>query len=246
MNKGINVTVIIVTALIVIGILGSVALFKDKPYGDNTISVTGNSEMKFQPDNVAVYINIETRDESAKAAEDRNSEISEDVVSGLIALGIDREDIQTQGYNIYPEYDWSSNRQELIGYVASNQLKLTSEEFSVLGNVVDVVIDNGGLISYINFELSNEKLNEYKAVVLEEASKDATVKAEAVANGLGKSLGKLVSVSTSNYDYRPYPLYYAEDAAVASSEDVKAEFAGGVTPSDLDVSASVSVVYELK
>lgn len=59
----------------------------------------------------------------------------------------------------------------------------------------------------MNYELSNKKMNEYKAIVLAEAAKDAKTKAESIAHGLGKKLGNLVSIDVFEYSYYPYPLY---------------------------------------
>jgi uncharacterized protein YggE len=73
---------------------------------------------------------------------------------------------------------------------------VTTEDFSNVGNVIDAAVDAGALVSYINFELSVERSNEYKMLVMTNASLDAKQKAEAIASGLGKTVGRLVSITT--------------------------------------------------
>lgn len=238
--KTINLTAIIVVVIIVASIFGGLYIFK-KPTG-TTISVTGNSEMKASPDQVIVYVLVQTKDMSADKAKDDNAVISDNILKGLKNLGIADKDIQTENYNINPEYDWTSGRQKLTGYSVSNNLKVIVTNFDNTGKVVDMAVDNGGLINYINFELSNDKLNEYKSQVMTKASLDAKNKAASIASGLGKRLGDLVSVSTSDYNYRPYPLYAMDSGMAESAKTV----ATNIQPKDLDLTATVNVVYSLK
>lgn len=234
-----NLTVIIAAIIIVIGILIGVYLIKG-PSNEQTISTTGNAQITVAPDQAVVYLSIQTRDKSADKAKDQNAVISEKVLTALDKIGIEKSDIETQNYNINPEYDWNSGTQKIIGYAASNEIKITSKDFSNVGKIVDAAVDAGSLVSYINFELSNEKNNKYKTQVLATASQDAKTKAEAIASGLGKKLGSLVSVSAQDYNYMPYPLFRAEAGA-----SVK-EAVTDIQPKNLDVTATVSVSYRIK
>lgn len=237
----INYTSIIIIAILVVG--GLVGAYMALGKGnEKTVSVTGNSQMTVAPDQVVVNLLIQTKNIKADVAKNENAIISDKVISGLVRNGIERENIETENYNIYPEYDWSSGTQKLLGYIASNYIKVKTEKFDKVGKIVDVSVDNGALVNYINFELSNAKSNEYKAKVLAEASKDAKTKAEAIAQGLGRKVGNLVSVSASEYDYMPYPLYRMEAAEGVNVKTVATD----IQPKNLDITSSVSVVYEIR
>jgi len=236
----INLTAIIIVALIINGALIGLNIFVNKGVA-NTISVTGNSQMTVAPDNAVVYLLIQTRNISAQEAKNENAIVFDNVLTALIKEGIERKNIETENYNIYPEYEWD-NRQELKGYIASNYIKVTTKNFDNVGKIIDASVDAGALVDYINFELSNEKNNEYKEIVLENASKDAENKAKAIANGLGKKLGKIVSVSASDYYYEPY-IYYSR--TTAAETNVK-KIATNIIPKNLDISATVSISYEIK
>ena len=244
--KQTNITAIIVAIVIVIGALLAVWLLVGRMPAttDNTISATGNSQMTVMPDEAVVYVMVETHELTAEKAKDENSRISDAVNTALLNVNIERKDIQTQNFNIYPEYDWSDGTQTLKGYVASNQLVVKTKDFGNVGKIVDAAVDKGALVNSINFDLSNDKTNEYKKTVLANASQDAKAKAEAIAAGLGKKLGKLVSVQASDYNYMPYPIYARSDMAGGAAEAKVA--ATNIQPHSLDVTATVSVSYEIR
>ena len=233
---------IIITAgicFLVAIILGGIFIYQN--VGGTTLTVTGNAQTTVNPDQAVVYVQIQTTDISAEEAKNENARIYDDVLTALIKVGIEMKDIETQNYNIYPKYNWSSGYQEIIGYTVSNSMKIITDDFNNVGKIVDAAVDNGGLISYINFELSNEKSNDYKASMLAEAASDAKKKATAIADGLGKKVGKVVSISTSDYNYYPYPLYRMEEGVASDVKTVATD----IQPENLDISATVSVVYKI-
>lgn len=239
-----NPTAIIVALIVIIGAIVGVVLLKSGSVSEQTVSASGNYQKAVAPDQVVIYVLVQTRDNiSADNAKNENARISDNVMTALIKAGLEKKDIETEYYNIYPEYDWSDGSQKLIGYVASNSLKITTKDFANAGKIVDGAVNAGALINNINFELSNEKSNEYKAVALAEASKDAKIKAESIAAGLGKSLGKLVSVSANDYNYYPYPIYARSEMA-GGSDAMKV--ATDINPQNVDISASATVVYEIR
>lgn len=241
----INVTTIIVVLIVVAGFL--IGLNMINPFDDadeKTITATGSYQTSVMPDSAAISVQIQTRNMSAEAAKEENDKITEEVLDGLTNAGVSREDIETESYNSYPEYDWSDGKQTLIGYVVTNSLKVTTNDFDKVGKIVDASMNAGALVSYINFELSSELSNQHKISALANASKDASAKASAIASGLGGKVGKLVSVSTSDYDYQPYPLYRTMGIAAEDSVALK-EVTANVIPSKLDISATVTAVYEL-
>jgi len=236
----VNLTAVIVTILVIAGALLTISLLSRGE--ERTINTSGNSRMSVFPDQASVSLLIQTSASSAEQAKNDNAAITDAVVSSLARIGIENKNIETENFNIYPEYGWVGSQQRLKGYVASNYIKVTTKDFGIVGKTVDASVDAGALVNYINFELSSAKQNEYKTTVLAEASKDARTKAEAIAQGLGKKLGSVVSVSASDYNYIPYPLYRLEEAASVNVKTI----AMNIQPKSLDVSASVTVVYEIK
>lgn len=242
-----SVFLVLVVALVAIGAYVYVNVNGDVPASSNTVSVQGNSEIFSEPDLVSVYISIETTNLSAEDSKNANSEISEKVSRELRYLGFKDSEIENVQYNIYPDYSWETGQQKLKGYKTINQLKVKTDDFDLTGKIVDSAVDNGALISYINFEFTQEKENDLKAQAIESATKDAKTKAEAVAKGADKKLGKLISISTNDYYYRPYPLYAMAEGASASDNSVDARKAATqINPQELTVSSSVQAVYQIR
>ena len=239
--KNFNWKLSVLVGIVIAAVIFSVVYFYQQITGGATVTTTGNYETKVTPDQVAVSLQIQTKGLSAEDAKNKNAKIYDDVLTGLIKAGIEMKDIETENYNIYPEYNWSSGYQEIIGYVATNSIKVTTKDFRNVGDIIDAGVDNGATVSYINFELSIDKSNEYKSLVLANASMDARNKATSIASGLGKKVGKIISISTSDYNYYPYPLYKSD---IGMAEDVKS-VATNIQPKSLYISASVTVVYKI-
>lgn len=210
------------------------------------VTVQGISEMTVQPDTASVYLNIEARAGSAEEAKNLHSETSDKVLSSLLKIGLERKDIQTLNYNIYPEYDWRNGRNEIKGYLASEQLIIKVEDFDKVARIVDAGVDAGALIQSINFELSQEKQNLYKAQVLESAAKDARTKAEAVVAGTGGKIGNLVSVSSQEFNYNPWVYYSNSGADMATSVAEAKTAAVNIAPRDMQITASVTAQYKVR
>lgn len=242
LNLKLNWTPIIITALIIVAAFGLFMVYNNSKAG-KTISVTGNSELKVMPDKVAINIMIQTRNISADAAKNQNSAISEKVLAALGNLNLSGNSLQTENYNIYQEYDWSDGTQKFIGYVATNYVSVNTDSFDILGKIVDYSVDAGALVNYINFDLSTQKTMEYQTTALAEASKDAKNKAESIATGLGNTLGDIVSVSASQYNYNVIPLYTGAEGGAAS--DAKAAVTN-ISPKELTVYGTVTVTYALR
>jgi len=239
--KSFNWKLSLLVGIVIAAVIFGGVYFYQQITGGATVTTTGRYETKVTPDQAAVSLQIQTKGLSAEDAKNKNAQIYDDVLTGLIKAGIEMKDIETENYNIYPEYNWSAGYQEIIGYIATNSIKVTTKDFKNVGKIIDAGVDNGATVSYINFELSIDKSNEYKSLVLANASMDAKNKATSIAAGLGKKVGKIVSISTSDYNYYPYPLYRSE---MGGTTDVK-EVATNIQPTSLDISATVSVVYKI-
>jgi len=246
MDKSVQITLIIVAAFIVVVLIGVYSFFQIIPSTVNTINAQGMSQVKATPDIVTVYFSVESIGNTTKEATDKNSEIVDNVLTNLVKLGFERKDIVTENFNVYPEYDWKNNQQTLKDYKATHNIKveMPTLETGKIGDAIDAGVNAGALISYINFELTVAKQNEYKALALKQAGEDARIKADSVAAGLGKKVGKLVSVSVSDFNYYPWPIY-RNDMMVSGGAEAK-QATTSIQPGQQDVNANVQVVFSLK
>ena len=242
----------IVITSIISGVVLLIALYAMFTFSDSTskdvVTVNGISTVKATPDLVVVYFTIETKGTTSSEAKDANTVILNKLKEGLVAQGFAEEDLTTENFNIYPNTYYESGKQKQDGYIASHSLKieLDTDMMDKLTSVVDAGVNAGAGISYINFELTLESQAKYKAQALEEAAKDAQVKADAVASGFGKTAGKLVSVSVSEFGYYPWNVYSARGVSSLEDATIVKEAAVNIQPSEEEISASVSATFKLQ
>jgi len=208
----------------------------------NTINVEGNSELTFEPDEAEVWAGISIVKENAEDAQAEANKIINAILDGLRSKGINEQDIETERLNLYEERVYTRDEgSKVVGWRASQTLKIKTTDMSKVGTIVDIAVKNGAnQLNNINFGLSEEKEQEFKQQALAEASKNAKAKAETIAKSLDVKLGKIKSVSESNFGYMPYA--YAMEAKAGGD---MVEEAAAVMPRDVSVTAHISLVYNI-
>jgi len=227
--------------LILIGLIAGILIIAGIyiGVGKTTISAQGNSVIEVEPDIVGVYFNVQIIDDSAEDAKNQVATIVAELRDNLLYV-VDEDEISTTSFNIRPNYNWRNGNREIDGYTATQNIEVKTERISKTGRIVDIGVNAGALVNWINFELSEEHESEVKAQALAKAAEDAKMKAEAIAKGLGKRLGGLVQVTTNDFNYYPYRLY--EKGLTAGSVE---EAIVDISPKDLEVRAYVGAVYQI-
>jgi hypothetical protein len=247
-NNAIAITAIISVVILIVAL---VALFSfggsSSNYTEDSVTVQGLSTVKAMPDLISINFNIETKANTSTEAKDANSEILNDLIDALIAQGFERKDIVTENFNVYQDYTWEESGRKDNGFIANHYVvvEVSSNETDKLGSIVDAGVNAGALVGSIDFKLSQELQNEYKAQAMKLAAADAKIKAESVAEGFDQEVGKLVNVQVNDFGYYPWNVYsrgygVAEDAAMIK------EVASNIQPGEKEVTASVSATYKLR
>lgn len=215
-----------------------------------TMSIEGYATIECEPDQLVIYLKIKGLDKnSAEKARDQASIIIDRVVKSLKKLGIPEKNIETISYNIGPKYEWEYNetgarKKVFKGYEVTARMKITVLDFDKAGSVIDSSVDAGAFVDSIHFELSSEKRNELKIEALNNAAKDAEIKAEAILSALGEELGHVTNVTLNRYSYSPRVFWDSVDytGVIKESEIVPPTT---IMPSDLTVSANVYVDFDI-
>ncbi len=245
MKTPVQITLIIIIGIIVLALI-SIFTVKSFISPKDTIDVNGQSILEITPDLITIYFSVETQGKTYKEAEDLNSEITQKLKTGITTKGFDEKELKTQNFNILPEYEWKDGQREIIGYKTTHSLKieLSITQTDLIGDIIDAGTDSGAGISSINFELSPELEQDSKAQAIELAAQDARIKAEALATGFNKKIGKLVSVSLDDWGYSPWRIYGSAESVTDMAMAKTAT--ANITPSEQDVSAYVSARYKLR
>jgi len=249
-DKSVQKTLIIMGGIILLAAAAAVAYSNFS--SANTVTGNGQATIEVTPDLISVYFSIETHGATSQEASDNNSKIVDDLTTALIKQGFNMSQIQTTSFNIYPDYSYdSSGKQNQNGFVAMHGIKvqMPTSDSGKIGGVIDAGVGAGALVSYIDFELSPASESSYKSQALTQATQDAHSKAQAIAAGLGKRLGRLVSVSDTSFNYMPGRLFDSSVSGAGitpSAAGAEAKSAvQSITPSSQEVTASVTAVYKL-
>jgi uncharacterized protein YggE len=204
----------------------------------NTVTASGAGTTQAAPDTAEMSFGVSTTSSNAKTALDDASKTAEQIASAVKEQGVADEDIQTQDVSLYPQTVDQNGEQVITGYQASLNVRVKVRDIAKLGEIISAANAAGANnISGPAFTISDPA--PVRATAIEEAVADARKSAEAMAKAAGKSVGAVLSMSSSDVGLVPGPMY--ERAALAdSAQDVPIE------PGQLDITANVVVVFELR
>lgn len=206
----------------------------------------GKSEMEVVPDEAKVSLGINIQKDTVGVAQDEANKVINAITAKLAELGIDKEDVKTSNYSIYPNYDYTNGTNRIIGYNINSNLEVTISDFDKLNSVIDLATAEGAnQVGGVQFTLSKEKEAELKQQARQEAIKDAQESAQELARLSGIRLGRVVDVSESRMDAWPVsPMY--RSAEIMMNKD--AYGAGGeptsIEPGSTTYSYVVNLSYE--
>lgn len=206
----------------------------------STITVNATGTVTIQPDMATVSVGVSTDDSDAKEAQKSNNEAAEKLITALKDFGLTDEQISTENYSLYPNYDYSKSKPTITSYTASHQLSVMVTDINTVGDVINTAVDAGANQSYgITFGVQDYGTQYQEALKL--AVQAAQPKAEAIAGAASKQLGDMVSIMESGYGYNP-----AGNARMYSEATAMDMGSMPVQSGTLDVTASISVVYAMQ
>lgn len=201
----------------------------------NTVTASGSGTTQVAPDMAEMSFGVTTMSSNAKSALDNASKVARQIASAVKKQGVADEDIQTRDVSVYPQTTDQNGRQVITGYQASLSVQVKARDISKLGEIISAANDAGAnTISGPAFTIDDPA--PARATAIEEAVADARKSAEAMAKAAGRSVGEVLSISSSDVGTVAGPVY---DRALAA-EGVPIE------PGQLDITANVVVVFELE
>jgi uncharacterized protein YggE len=209
---------------------------------DRTITVTGETTIKAEPDEFVFYPSYEFKNASKDTALSKVTKKSEEIVGKLKELGVPDDKIKSDsdGYN-YNYYYLSENAQN----VYSLRLTVTVDNRELAQKVQDYLITTsptGNISPTANF--SEAKKKELENQARDEATKDARAKAEQSGENLGFKVGKVKSVEDGN-NFDQIGLYRG-GAEMSIAQGNKDSGSLAVQPGQNDLNYTVTVVYYVK
>lgn len=208
------------------------------------ITVTGRAEVAVPPDLAVVRLGATVQAETAAEAHGQVSQIMAAAIEQIRALGVPEKDISTAALNIFPVYSQPRPREEMhepriVGYRASNTIRVELTNLEAVGGVIDAAIAAGAnQFEGISFGLRDDSAVRMRA--LRQASQQARAKAEVIASALDVRLDGLQEAVEANAGFvYPQVQRFTRDMVAMDAA------ATPVQPGQVSVEAVVTLTYRV-
>lgn len=222
-----------ISVLFALGAL-AFAMAQEKPQPP-LITVSGNSQVKADPDEATVRLGVTKQAPTAADAQNQANQVMQALLSRFEELRIEKRDIQTTRLTVNPVYSQGGTAPTIVGYRANSMVTVRMTDFALIGKVIDASIAVGGnTLEGVSFGLRNDLPARLEA--LKQAASEAKAKAEALAEALGVKLGALHEVVEGGATWEPMPTMQMARAGAPTAPTP-------VEPGQITVSATVTVRY---
>lgn len=200
--------------------------------------VRGEAFLKKAADQAILSIGVVTEAPNAHDAVEANNKKMNSVIGTLKGFGLEKGDFETGQFQVVPQYtqrpkqaseDW---KPKIVGYQATNSLKVKTSMLEQLGDILDAAIGAGAnSVGDIQFTLKEPR--DHRKEAIRNATQNAMQDARTLAEAAGVKLQRILLISLDQTEIRPF------FKAAMMSEPVPIE-AGHV-----DVNASINLTYEI-
>jgi uncharacterized protein YggE len=203
-----------------------------------TVTVNGEGIVKVIPDEVLIKSRIEHDGDNAQEVKRQNDVVVDAVIKYLKSEGIPEKNIQTDYVNLNKNYDY---KDKTYSYVANQAISIKLDDLKNYEKIMSGLL-KVGLNRIDGVQFKSSEMDKYMSEARKKAVLDAKNKASEYATSLNQSIGKAISISelqTSNY-----PPVYRMNEMKASSDSMEQE--SSIAPGEMEISAKVTVAFELK
>jgi uncharacterized protein len=207
-----------------------------------SIDVTGNAEVRANPDRATLDAAVETHATDAAQAASENANLAQKITAALKAKLGDSGKVQTGSYTLMPDYRQKAGEvsPEIIGYRAVNTVTVETTALDRVGALIDAAIGAGAnRIDSVTFTLRDESGPRNDAIA--KAAADALGQARALAAALGVKL-KRVLHATTNAIPQPVRFMNMPMARMAAAPQEPTPISAG----QITIPASVNLTYEIE
>ncbi len=207
----------------------------------STLRVRGSATLKAKPDGAILSIGYAAENDDAKAAQQETATAITAIVEAVRALDIPEENISTGSMSTYPTYDYTDGKATRQSFRVEHLLSVTVNDLDMLGDVIDAALD-AGANSGLNLTYFSSSAESVYKDALAAAVEKAASKAESLAVAAGVWLGTLQEIN----EQTDTPYARASGVSVQYESAKDASLGGSVMVGDLDVYASVELVFAVR
>jgi uncharacterized protein YggE len=218
------------------------------------IVVSGTGTVSYVPDEAIVSVGVITESTTVIQATNSNSVTTSSIINALNAIGISNSSMQTQDYNIAPNYNYNDNNgtQSITGYTVTDTLNVNVTNDACaqcaggivpLGQLVAQVMDTatqaGANQVSFGFTVSNQVVKQLETQALQQAVLDASNQATTIAGAMGVTISGVIQATDTGVSVPQAVNGIGIQSAISSSPSIT------ILPGTSTVSASVEIVYAI-
>lgn len=234
--------IFILTSFVFFSMVLSTTAFANENY---LVKVNGNASIEVAPNVANITIGVNTKEDTAKLALEKNSTIVNSIIDYLKSIGISSDDYNTANFYSYPDYKYNEDGTSTVtGTYVSNSIIVKVRDFNLVSDIINNATKLGANnISNIYYSVDDDDATYNKA--LQQAVQNAVKKGNAIGTALGKTNMTVTSVTESSYNdsvssYAENSRLESADTGGASNKSVPVP----VKPSTVTVYAQVLVTME--
>lgn len=213
------------------------------------ITLKGTGNLSVKPDLIIITMNLESHEydyeETMKLAAD-----SVNVLQNAIkTAGFDKKDLKTTNFNIRTHYESYRDKDDnykskFDGYICEQGLKLEFDFNTEVMSKVLTAIGKAPIEPNLNIQFSVKDKDAVNEELLIRATENAKRKAEILTKASNVTLGDLISI---DYNWGELHLYSNTRFMIQEQNMSMAKMsAPDIEPDDIDVSDTVTFVWEIK
>ena len=216
-----------------------------------TIRVTGSGRIKVRPDRTRITITLEGTYPDYEKTLQHSSEDTEQLRELMTGFGFAPEDLKTLYFHVDTQYEGYQEdgvyKQRFLGYRFQHTMKLEFDSDNDLLGRILYALANSPVNPTFTISYTVKDPEAAKNKLLGEAVKDAGEKAAVLTQAAGVRLKEIQSIDYSwgeiSFETRPVNRLPMPDRAAPMM--AKASLDMNIEPDDIEVSDTVTVIWEI-
>lgn len=211
------------------------------------ITVKGTGDLSLKPDLIVITMDLESKNWNYDKTMQLATESIENLQNAIEIAGFEKKDLKTTRFSVNTNYESYKDKDgnyksKFVGYNCKQGLKIEFDyDTRVMSDLLNAISKSPTKPEFrISFSIKDG--NAVSEQLLVNATENARQKAEILAKASGVSLGNLVNI---DYNWQELHLYSQLNYSVSYKEALSRDFSPDIEPEDIDVSDTVSFVWEI-
>lgn len=202
-----------------------------------SITVSGTGKVVYVPDIGYIHVGVSSDAWTAAEAWKKNEAIVKKIFEELRKYGVEESDLKTTNLSLQPRYTHKPNEEpKFAGYTASYDLNVRVHDLSLMGAVLDSMVDAGANRN-MSISFGCSKLDDLMDEAREKAVADDRKKANLYVTGAGAKLGDVLGITDTQWQ----PQYFPVDAMALREGKASLPVAQG----EQEVSINITVTWAI-